>query len=130
MTWNTAVYALVRRIPRGRVATYGQIALLLGRPRGGREVGWAMSACADPTVPCHRVVDRNGRLAPRFAGIGGRFTGSVQRNALRNRRAHAFAQLQVIPEPLTAQFVALSAFALTVVRLRLRRLRRRLAAAS
>lgn len=70
MTWNETVYALVRRIPRGRVATYGQIALLLGRPRGGREVGWAMSACSDPGVPCHRVVDRNGRLAPRFGGIG------------------------------------------------------------
>ena len=70
MSWTAAVYALVRRIPRGRVATYGQIAEMLGRPRGGREVGWAMSACSDPRVPCHRVVDRNGRLAPRFAGVG------------------------------------------------------------
>lgn len=70
MTWNEAVYAVVRRVPRGRVATYGQIAELLGRPRGGREVGWAMSACSDPRVPCHRVVDRNGRLAPRFGGVG------------------------------------------------------------
>jgi len=70
VAWNAAVYALVLRIPRGRVATYGQIALLLGRPRGGREVGWAMSACSDPAVPCHRVVDRNGRLAPRFGGVG------------------------------------------------------------
>ncbi len=70
MSWNEAVYALVRRVPRGRVATYGQIAELLGRPRGGREVGWAMSACSDPQVPCHRIVDRNGRLAPRFAGVG------------------------------------------------------------
>jgi methylated-DNA-protein-cysteine methyltransferase-like protein len=68
--WNDAVFAVVRRIPRGRVATYGQIALLLGRPRGGREVGWAMHACDDPRVPCHRVVDRNGRLAPHFAGVG------------------------------------------------------------
>lgn len=70
MSWNEAVYALVRRVPRGRVATYGQIAELLGRPRGGREVGWAMSACSDPSVPCHRIVDRNGRLAPRFGGVG------------------------------------------------------------
>jgi methylated-DNA-protein-cysteine methyltransferase-like protein len=70
VSWNEAVYALVRRVPRGRVATYGQIAELLGRPRGGREVGWAMSACSDPRVPCHRIVDRNGRLAPRFAGVG------------------------------------------------------------
>lgn len=65
--WNERVYDAVKRIPRGRVATYGQIAEWLGRPRGGREVGWALSACDDPRVPCHRVVDRNGRLAPHFA---------------------------------------------------------------
>ena len=64
------VYAVVRRIPRGRVTTYGQIAMLLGRPRGGREVGWALHACVDPRVPCQRVVDRRGRLAPHFAGVG------------------------------------------------------------
>lgn len=66
MRWTESVYNVAKRIPRGRVATYGQIAGLLGRPRGGREVGWALSACDDPAVPCHRVVDRNGRLAPHF----------------------------------------------------------------
>lgn len=65
-TWSESVYMVVKMIPKGRVATYGQIAALLGRPRGGREVGWALSGCDDPRVPCHRVVDRNGRLAPRF----------------------------------------------------------------
>lgn len=70
MTWNDLVYDVVRRIPRGRVATYGQIAILLGRPRGAREVGWALHACADPHVPCQRVVDRRGRLAPHFGGVG------------------------------------------------------------
>ena len=65
-SFTAAVHDAVRRIPRGKVATYGQIALLLGRPRGGREVGWALSGCDDPRVPCHRVVDRDGRLAPRF----------------------------------------------------------------
>ena len=65
-TWTASVYATVKMIPKGRVATYGQIAALLGRPRGGREVGWALSACDDPRVPCHRVVDRTGRLAPHF----------------------------------------------------------------
>lgn len=65
-TWTESVHAVVRLIPKGRVATYGQIAALLGRPRGGREVGWALSGCDDPRVPCHRVVDRNGRLAPHF----------------------------------------------------------------
>jgi methylated-DNA-protein-cysteine methyltransferase-like protein len=65
-TWTESVYAVVRMIPKGKVATYGQIAALLGRPRGGREVGWALSGCDDPRVPCHRVVDRNGRLTPHF----------------------------------------------------------------
>jgi len=65
-TWAEAVYAVVKVIPRGKVATYGQVAALLGRPRGGREVGWALHGCPDPRVPCHRVVDRNGRLAPHF----------------------------------------------------------------
>ena len=62
---------LVRQIPPGQAATYGQIARLLGMPRGARVVGYAMSACRDPAVPCHRVVDRFGgtktafdRLAP------------------------------------------------------------------
>lgn len=65
-TWSELVYAAVRLIPRGRVATYGQIATLLGRPRGAREVGWALHGCRDASVPCHRVVDRNGQLAPHF----------------------------------------------------------------
>ena len=54
------VYALVRRIPKGKVTTYGHLALLLGMPRGARAVGTALSRCGDPTVPCHRVVDRLG----------------------------------------------------------------------
>ena len=48
------------RIPRGRVATYGQIARLAGMPRCARTVGYAMAGCQDATVPCHRVVDRFG----------------------------------------------------------------------
>ncbi|MCI8909470.1 MAG: cysteine methyltransferase [Oscillibacter sp.] len=53
-------YSLVRQIPPGTVATYGQIARLAGMPRCARTVGYAMSGCQDPTVPCHRVVDRLG----------------------------------------------------------------------
>ena len=54
--WNT-----VRQIPPGKVATYGQIARMTGRPRGARLVGWAMASCPDGSgVPCHRVVDRSG----------------------------------------------------------------------
>ena len=65
------ICTLVRRIPAGQVATYGQIARLAGMPRGARLVGYALAACRDDAVPCHRVVDRFGgtktafdRLAP------------------------------------------------------------------
>jgi methylated-DNA-protein-cysteine methyltransferase-like protein len=58
------VWRLVRRIPAGRVATYGQIAALAGRPRAARAVGRAMRQCpAD--VPWHRVVNARGAISPR-----------------------------------------------------------------
>ena len=60
------IYALVRRIPEGKAATYGQIAFLLGMPCGARIVGFAMAACRDPSVPCHRVVNRFGGTCPAF----------------------------------------------------------------
>ena len=55
-----AFYDITRRIPAGKVATYGQIARLAGMPRCARIVGYATAACQDPSVPCHRVVDRFG----------------------------------------------------------------------
>ena len=60
------IYALVRQIPEGKVATYGQLALLAGAPRAARAVGYAMAACRDPAVPCHRVVDRFGGTKAAF----------------------------------------------------------------
>jgi methylated-DNA-protein-cysteine methyltransferase related protein len=61
------VYALVRRIPRGKVATYGQIARLLGAPRAARVVGWAMHDNPHGTrVPCHRIVQKGGSLSPNY----------------------------------------------------------------
>ena len=53
-------YTIVRQIPPGKVATYGQIARLAGMPRCARTVGYAMAGCTAPSVPCHRVVDRFG----------------------------------------------------------------------
>ena len=53
-------YRVVRAIPSGKVATYGQIARLAGMSRCARTVGYAMAGCTDPSVPCHRVVDRFG----------------------------------------------------------------------
>ncbi len=62
-----AVYALVRRIPRGKVATYGQIARLLGAPRHARVVGWAMHGNSHGAkVPCHRVIQQGGTLSPNY----------------------------------------------------------------
>ncbi len=62
------VYALVRRIPRGKVATYGQVARLLGAPRSARVVGWAMHGNPHGSrVPCHRVIQQGGSLSPNFS---------------------------------------------------------------
>ena len=62
------VYEVVKHIPKGKVASYGQIARLLGNPRASRAVGYALHANPYPgVVPCHRVVNRVGRLAPGFA---------------------------------------------------------------
>jgi methylated-DNA-protein-cysteine methyltransferase-like protein len=62
------VYAVVRRIPRGRVATYGQVAALAGRPRHARLVGYALHALPDrTTVPWHRVLNAQGRISLRRA---------------------------------------------------------------
>ena len=56
-----AVYAVARRIPYGRVMSYGQIARVLGRPRGARLVGYAMRCCPDD-VPWQRVVMQDGTI--------------------------------------------------------------------
>lgn len=56
------VYEIVARIPHGKVVTYGQIAQLLGHPRGARKVGWAMRRCPEE-LPWHRVVMADGKIA-------------------------------------------------------------------
>ena len=62
MNWNS-VYELVRRIPRGRVMTYGQVAQALRLAGGARTAGRAMAACPSGRgVPWHRVVGAGGRL--------------------------------------------------------------------
>ncbi len=68
MTFDEAVYEYLKRVPRGRVTTYGAIARAIGRPRASRLVGNALHRNPTPVViPCHRVVNREGRLAPAFA---------------------------------------------------------------
>ena len=56
------IYDVVRRIPEGKVATYGQIAAMAGNPRWSRVVGYALHVNPEPgVIPCHRVVDKIGR---------------------------------------------------------------------
>ncbi|MEZ4270717.1 MAG: MGMT family protein [Myxococcota bacterium] len=57
------VWQVARRIPKGRVATYGQIATWLGSPRAARAVGYAMFNVKDPEVPWHRVINAKGQIS-------------------------------------------------------------------
>ncbi|MCL2298963.1 MAG: MGMT family protein [Firmicutes bacterium] len=68
MDFFSRVYEAARQIPRGRVATYGQIARLAGNPRMARQVGWALHANPEPgIIPCHRVLNRFGEVCKGFA---------------------------------------------------------------
>lgn len=60
------VYLLVRKIPKGKVTTYGEIASALGT-RDARRIGHALHANPTQDTPCHRVVNKDGRLAPGYA---------------------------------------------------------------
>lgn len=65
------IYEVVKKIPKGKVATYGQIAVIIGKPRAARVVGWALHQNPSPqTIPCHRVVNRFGNLSHSFAFDG------------------------------------------------------------
>lgn len=68
MNYIDKVHKKVRDIPEGRVTTYGSISKSVGIDP--RMVGWALHANKDENTPCHRVVDRNGRLASNFAFDG------------------------------------------------------------
>ncbi len=64
----SGVYKIVARIPEGCVATYGQIAAMLGNPLAARAVGDAMRRVPEYVdIPCHRVVNRAGEMAPAYA---------------------------------------------------------------
>ncbi|MDO4743198.1 MAG: MGMT family protein [bacterium] len=61
------IYNVVKQIPKGRVATYGQVATLAGNSRWARVVGYALHNNPDPqNIPCYRVVNREGRVASAF----------------------------------------------------------------
>lgn len=86
VSFNQRVYDVVRRIPEGMVATYGQVAALAGAPRSARFVGFALHSNPEPgVIPCHRVVFRDGSLAPGFA-----FGGPGEQRALLEAEGVAF----------------------------------------
>ena len=93
--FSARVIAAVRRIPPGKVATYGDIAAAAGHPRAARAVGNIMRECRDPGVPCHRVIGAGGALG----GYGGNL--QVKRELLRTegiqvgfRRIRGFAEVR------------------------------------
>ena len=62
------IYEVVKRIPEGKVASYGQVAAAAGNPRWSRVVGYALHSNPSPgEIPCHRVVTKDGSLAQSFA---------------------------------------------------------------
>ena len=73
------VLSVVRRIPSGRVSTYGDVAAMAGKPRASRAVGNIMRSCSDASVACHRVIGAGGKLG----GFG---------NDLNLKRALLFAE--------------------------------------
>ena len=75
-----AIYRATRTIPRGRVATYGDIARAIGRMRAWRRIGTALGQNRDPKTPCHRVVRADGRVG----GFG--FPGGSREKERRLRR--------------------------------------------
>lgn len=87
------VYEIVLQIPKGRVATYGQVATLASNPRGSRAVGYALHQNPRPgVIPCHRVVNRKGRVAPRFA-----FGGPEEQRLLLEQEGIRFTPDGVVP---------------------------------
>jgi O-6-methylguanine DNA methyltransferase len=89
------VLSIVRRVPAGRVTTYGAVAALAGRPRAARAVGNIMREARQPGVPYHRVIAANGMLG----GYGGnvalkRALLVAEGLTVTSRRVRQFAKVQ------------------------------------
>jgi methylated-DNA-protein-cysteine methyltransferase related protein len=69
MNFFDQVFQIVKKVPKGKVVTYGEIARALGT-KDARRVGQALHANSSDLVPCHRVVNKEGRLALNFAFDG------------------------------------------------------------
>jgi methylated-DNA-protein-cysteine methyltransferase-like protein len=86
------IYEIVRKIPYGKVATYGQIAIMAGNPRWARVVGYALHVNPDPqNIPCFRVVNRFGAVSSAFA-----FGGENRQIALLEQEGVTFSEYGVV----------------------------------
>lgn len=82
------VYEIVAQIPEGKVLTYGQIAMMLGNPYASRIVGYAMSSAPpEQNLPCHRVVNKEGKMAP-----GNIFGGQENQRYMLEREGVTFTE--------------------------------------
>ncbi len=89
------VYKIVQNVPKGKVISYGQIALQLGNKNLSRQVGYALHVNPQPDkIPCYRVVNRFGRLSPAFA-FGGE---NMQRQLLTKEGVKFDENGNVLPE--------------------------------
>jgi methylated-DNA-[protein]-cysteine S-methyltransferase len=62
MTFQEKVYAVVRKIPKGKVLTYKEVAKKIGKPKAYRAVGTILSRNFNPLIPCHRVIRSDGKI--------------------------------------------------------------------
>ena len=78
--FKNKVYAIIRKIPKGKVLTYKKVAQLAGRPKAFRAVGNALNKNRNPKIPCHRVIRSDGRV--------GRYSGPYATRYTERRTAH------------------------------------------
>lgn len=96
------IYEVVRMIPKGSVASYGQVAALAGNYRWARVVGYALHVNPDPQhIPCHRVVTREGNVSKAFAfGGGNRQIELLQAEGVGFKDGHVIMDIyQWVPAP-------------------------------
>jgi O-6-methylguanine DNA methyltransferase len=93
------VVAIVGTIPRGRVATYGDVAVLAGRTGAARAVGNVMRHCEDPSIPCHRVVAAGGALGGYTDPMRKKQQLAAEGVTFSGRRIRRFAELRWVGDP-------------------------------
>ncbi len=82
-TFTEKVYDVVRKIPKGKVLTYAQVAKKIGNPKASRAVGTVLSKNYDPKIPCHRVIRSDGGIGGYNRGIKNKIALLKKEGALR-----------------------------------------------